>query len=370
MKKGLFENKWNVRIISLIFAIFLYVFVVSENNAFVIQSAANQQFASINVTETIDNVPVTVGPISENTFISGLPESVQVRLTGPRNVINQVLEKDIAVQTEDLTDIPPGTQQIQFIIEDLPDSVDYQITPSRRYVKISQLETITSDIEYDIAEGAIASGFEVSQVVIKPTQVQLTGDVETIQQIDRVFINISSPTPAEGNFNGTYHLQIVNAEGEILDVNSNISEIEANVVVSQPQAEVGMYVTPFGEDQANFTYNYVITAPASLVVTGDGAMNVGSLGVVVDVTGLTESTTVAGQLEIPEGVTVVSSTDIQVQVEIIAHSPGEESQESSPPVEESESSSTEVDSSVAESEGVETPSAPPTEVPVSESENN
>lgn len=316
MKKGLLNNKWKVRLLSLVFAILLYIFVASENNAFIYQSAANQQFASINVTETIDNVPVTVGPISENTFISGLPESVSVRLTGPRNVINQVLEGNIAVQTEDLTEVATGTQQIQFVIEDLPDTVDYQITPSRRYVKISQLETITSEIEYEVDPEAIADGYEVTNVVVNPTQVQLTGDVETIQQIDRVFVKISNSAPAEGNFTGTYHLQIVNAEGEVLDVNSNISEIEVDVYVGQAQSEVGMHVIPFGEDQAMYSYSYVITTPTSLVVAGDQHANVGTIGVVADVTGLTQSTTITGTVQAPDGVEVIGGGNIQIEVTI------------------------------------------------------
>lgn len=315
MKKGLFENKWAVRLISLVFTIFLYMFVASENNALIFQSAANQQFASINVTETIDNVPVTVGPIAENTFISGLPESVQVRLTGPRNVINQVLDKEISVQTEDLTEIPPGTQQIQFIIEDLPDSVDYQITPSRRYVKISQLEEITSEVDYEIDPSAIASGYEVGEVVLDPSTVQLTGDAETIQQIDRVFITITHSQPADSDFTGSYHLQIVNAEGEVLDVNSNISEIEVEVKVIQPQSEVGMHIIPFGEDRAAYTYNYEITTPSSLVFQGNQSA-IDSIGVVADVTGLTESQTISGQLQIPEGVTIISDANVQIAVTI------------------------------------------------------
>lgn len=325
MNRGLFENKWAVRLISLVIAIFLYIFVASENNAFVFQSAANQQFASINVTETIDNVPVTVGEIPENTFISGLPESVQVRLTGPRNVINQVLEKEITVQTEDLTDIPSGTQQIQFIISDLPDTVDYQVTPSRRYVKISQLEEITAEIEYEIDPNAIQDGFNVESVSLNPQEIQLTGDVETIQQIDRVYITITNPQPANRSFSGSYVLQIVNANGEVLDVNSNVSEIEAQVEVVQPQSEVGMHIIPFGEDQAMYTYEYTITTPQSLVIQGSQP-NVDTVGVVADVSGLTESTTITGELQVPKGMTVINGGDVQIEVRItpIASSENEE----------------------------------------------
>lgn len=347
MNRGLFENKWAVRLISLVIAIFLYIFVASENNAFVFQSAANQQFASINVTETIDNVPVTVGEIPENTFISGLPESVQVRLTGPRNVINQVLEKEITVQTEDLTDIPSGTQQIQFIISDLPDTVDYQVTPSRRYVKISQLEEITAEIEYEIDPNAIQDGFNVESVSLNPQEIQLTGDVETIQQIDRVYITITNPQPANRSFSGSYVLQIVNANGEVLDVNSNVSEIEAQVEVVQPQSEVGMHIIPFGEDQAMYTYEYTITTPQSLVIQGSQP-NVDTVGVVADVSGLTESTTITGELQVPEGMTVINGGDVQIEVRITPIASSENEEQSS--VETNETSEKNEESNGPESE--------------------
>lgn len=347
MNRGLFENKWAVRLISLVIAIFLYIFVASENNAFVFQSAANQQFASINVTETIDNVPVTVGEIPENTFISGLPESVQVRLTGPRNVINQVLEKEITVQTEDLTDIPSGTQQIQFIISDLPDTVDYQVTPSRRYVKISQLEEITAEIEYEIDPNAIQDGFNVESVSLNPQEIQLTGDVETIQQIDRVYITITNPQPANRSFSGSYVLQIVNANGEVLDVNSNVSEIEAKVEVVQPQSEVGMHIIPFGEDQAMYTYEYTITTPQSLVIQGSQP-NVDTVGVVADVSGLTESTTITGELQVPEGMTVINGGDVQIEVRITPIASSENEEQSS--VETNETSEKNEESNGPESE--------------------
>ena len=299
MNRGLFENKWAVRLFSLDYCHFLVHFCRIREQCFRLSKCSKPTVCQINVTETIDNVPVTVGEIYQKIrSLVALPESVQVRLTGPRNVINQVSEKEITVQTEDLTDIPSGTQQIQFIVSDLPDTVNYQVTPSRRYVKISQLEEITAEIEYEIDPNAIQDGFNVESVSLNPQEIQLTGDVETIQQIDRVYITITNPQPANRSFSGSYVLQIVNANGEVLDVNSNVSEIEAKVEVVQPQSEVGMHIIPFGEDQAMYTYEYTITTPQSLVIQGSQP-NVDTVGVVADVSGLTESTTIMGELQVP-----------------------------------------------------------------------
>lgn len=319
MKKKLFDNKWAVRLLSLVFAVFLYLFVASENNAFSFQSAANQQFASINITETISNVPVSVGEIREDAFISGLPESVQVRLTGPRNVINQVMETNLVVETENLLEAESGSQYIRLIIDNLPESVDYQITPSQVYVKLSQLETITAPIAYEFGDEAIAEGFEAVNVTLSPNEVELVGDAETISDIERVFIMISSAFPANGDFNGTYHLQIVNSEGENLDVNSSVSEIEVEIEVLPQQREVGLHVIPFGENQADYSYEYTIISPQSLVIQGEYSQlnSLNTVGVRVNVQELTESAVINGQLNLPAGIESAGVGEVLVEVQVI-----------------------------------------------------
>lgn len=318
MNKDFFNQKWGMRLISLVFAIFLYIFVASENNAFTFQSAANQQFASVNVTETLSNVPVSVGDIGENRFISGLPESVQVRLTGPKNVITQVMETSIRAETEDLSEAEPGSQYIRLVIDDLPDSIDYQVTPSQVYVKLSQLESISATVEYQIDENAIAEGYQVANVTMNPNQIELVGDIDTIREIDRVVINITRPRPATESFTDTYSIKITNSDGEILDVNTSNSEIEARVEVVSQRKEVGLYVIPFGYNQADYQYQYQILSPNSLVISGDlSAINsIESIGIYVDVTGIYESTVVRGDIQLLEGVEVVGENNVQVEVQV------------------------------------------------------
>lgn len=347
MKNDFFNQKWGMRLISLVFAIFLYIFVASENNAFTFQSAANQQFASVNVTETLSNVPVTVGDIGENRFISGLPESVQVRLTGPKNVITQVMETNIRAQTEDLSEAEPGSQYIRLVIEDLPESVDYQVTPSQVYVKLSQLESITATVEYNIDENAIAEGYEVANVSINPVEIELIGDVDTIRQIDQVLINITRPRPATESFSDTYNVKITNSEGEILDVNTSTSEIEVDVEVVSQRKEVGLYVIPFGYNQAEYHYNYEILSPDSLVISGDLAQlsQIDSIGVYVDLSQLYETSIVTGEIQIIDGIELVNAEEVLVEVQI---SPVQSSSSSNPLPESSVSSETEVEESVDE----------------------
>ena len=123
MKESIFDNIWFVRIISLAFALFLYAFVSSENSD-QFQAISNQQFASIETSETISNVPVYLGEHDEDVFVSEMPESVTVKLTGPRNIITQVTVEDFIVQTEDIRGIDTGRQTIRLIAIGLPEEIE------------------------------------------------------------------------------------------------------------------------------------------------------------------------------------------------------------------------------------------------------
>lgn len=304
--------------VSLIIAIFLYLFVASENNALRFQRAANQQFASVNVTETLSNVPVAVGEIDEGQFISGLPESVQVRLTGPRNVINQVIDGNLIVMTEDLKGKSPGNQYIRLVLPDLPSSVDYQITPSQRYVKISTIKSQSLTVGYELDPELVANGLEVKQVTLAPKQVTLTGDEDVINQISRAYIYITRSERVNESFTDKYQIRVVNQQGEVLDVNADITEVEAQVEIGRPSKKVDLTVVPFGENPNRYRYTYQLQEPSQVEIVGNRASLdiIDQLDLVVDVTGITQSGDVNAEIQLPRGVELVEDLNPTIHVEV------------------------------------------------------
>lgn len=337
MKQSVFDNIWFVRITSLVFALFLYAFVSSENSD-QFQALSNQQFASIETSETISNVPVYLGDHDEDIFVSELPESVTVKLTGPRNIIAQVTLEDFIVQTEDLRGISTGRQTIRLIATGLPEEVDYQITPVRHVVQISRRETVTVPVEYIIDENLIAEGYEIGDVNLSLSEVTLTGKAETIAEIDQVVIKINSESPRTENFIQKYRVQILNSQGQLLDINSSATEIDADVEVRPIVKEVGLSIVPVGENLDNFTYIYEFSGPAVVNLQASQLIldHINAVNVSVDVSGLTETGSVIGYLKLPE--TIISSnidqTEVLVTVTSLVTEETVESQETSESVSE------------------------------------
>lgn len=366
MKQSVFDNIWFVRIISLVFALFLYAFVSSENSD-QFQAISNQQFASIETSETISNVPVYLGDHDEDVFVSELPESVTVKLTGPRNIIGQVTIEDFIVQTEDLRGIETGRQTIRLIATGLPEEVDYQITPVRHVVQISRRETITVPVDYIIDENLIAEGYKIGEVNLSLAEVTLTGRAETIAEIEQVVIKINSEKPQTENFIQKYRLQILNNEGQLLDINASATEIDADVEVLPITKEVGLTIVPVGENPEKYTYTYEFSGPSVVNLQASQSVLdlINGINVSLDVSALTESGTVAGYLELPETIVSSNITQSEVLVTITPLMPEDsvESEETVEPVSETISEESSVESSISDETTSQTSesSAPQTE---------
>lgn len=330
------DNIWFVRIISLFFAIFLYAFVASENNRFDIQPSN----ASINVTETISNVPVQLGPVDDDVFVSNLQENVSLRVTGPQNIVTQVLAQDLYVVTEDLRGSEMGQQQVRLEMpSDLEESgVEYQITPSRVIVDLDRLASTEVDIQYEIEDGVVAEGYEIGNVSMEPATVVLTGKESTIEKIDRASVKISSDEPVTETFTRDIPIEIRDSANNLLDLNANITNTRVTVEVRQiadPVANISLNIT--GENPENYNYEYALVGSDQVTLEGDASIinNINQVTATLDVSGITTSGTFPATIQIPDGVSSVAPQTIDVSVTITpveTNSPVEPPEESEEPV--------------------------------------
>ena len=277
-----------------------------------------QQVVSVDTTETISNVPVKLGKHDDDIFVSQLQETVTVTLTGPKNIVSSLASGNLVVQTEDLTGIETGQQTLKLEIPGLPDSVKYQINPSRVVVQVARRKTVTVPVEYEIEEGTIASGMEVGNVTLNPSQVELTGNEENINKVKRAYIRIGNTTAHNRTFTGKFKLQVVDADNKLLDVNANVSEVEAHVELNAQQRKtVNLVVAAQGESNS-YRYQYQLVDASQIALQGSASVleNIRNIKVNVDVSNLTSSATLKGQLELPEGVTANLSGPVSVAVTV------------------------------------------------------
>src|SRR5699024_3927218 len=135
-----YNNRIALLILSLFLSILMFVYVkaeqYSENPVTFFQNVSEA------TTETIYNVPVYIDGNVDAYYVTGLPDSVSVSLSGPKNLIEQTLEgDDFRVITEDLYDLCEGSHYIQLQLENVSEAVSYEISPSSVNISIDSLQT-------------------------------------------------------------------------------------------------------------------------------------------------------------------------------------------------------------------------------------
>lgn len=313
MKKDLFSNNWFVGIVSLFFALLLFVSVSNESNAFssVVQS---NNSASIESSVTISNVPVHLGAHDEGTFISGMPETVSVRLSGPKNIISQLSVENFKVMTESLKGIEAGVKAIRFVVEGLPEKVEYKVTPDLFYGTISTKETVVKPLEYVIGENLVASGYEVIDIAMAFEEVTLSGATDEINKIERVIVAIQQDRPQTATFEEFYRIQILDSQGKPLDINASETEVKVTVTIAPKEGQKSLIIIPVGENE-NYNYQYAFINASSVSVSGAQVDSVDTVKLLVDVSHLNASGVVTGIVENIDGLSITpSQVDVQVTV--------------------------------------------------------
>lgn len=311
-----YGNKWFALIISFFLTMLLFFYVKTEahNN-----SAANL-FTNVSeeVTETISDVPVHVTGDIDQYYVTGIPESVSVELKGPKNVINQTLQgKKFRVVTEDLSKLGTGTHYVQFKVENLSDEVSYRISPSTAEIMISQLESQSFPVEIQLnnREG-VANGYEITTESTNPANVTLTGSKDTLQQIKRVYVNVTLPNNQNSNYSTEATVITEDANGKILNLSSSPETVKATITISPQGKQVPVKIETTNEDPNT---HYQITLPnqqKQVTVFGEQQVlqQISQVVGTVDVSGISGQTEKEVALTIPTGARGINPEKVRITI--------------------------------------------------------
>ena len=163
-------NIWFIRIMSLIAACVLWVYVMNEQNPFISRT--------FSATVSTSNLPSSM-------VVNYLPETVKVRVSGPRSQISALNDDSIQAYV-DFTDAKPGKglyavqarSAFGEIVEIMPERVELEVDA----VKEKQVE-----IEPRIV-GVPNSGITVGKMDINPATVTLKGAGGRVDAVSKVVV--------------------------------------------------------------------------------------------------------------------------------------------------------------------------------------
>lgn len=170
MFKGLTEN-WFLKLLSLIFALILWFFVMGEQ----------KQEVPYAVPLVLKNVPPGMMVASE------VPGRVDVRISGPRTLMMNLRPADMSIAV-DLKDLQPGLTSFKRLEEgfNLPSALKVtRVSPSYVDVKLERIREKVVPVQVMLS-GAPANGAVVEAVVAVPPRVTVEGAESEIQNVAEV----------------------------------------------------------------------------------------------------------------------------------------------------------------------------------------
>jgi YbbR domain-containing protein len=267
--------------------------------------------------KSFPNVPVTVTGLRDGLVILGEVPQIQVRVTGPRSAVEDLVSTSMQ-PTVDLTDIEqPGTYSIRIGVPEPAETWSTSATPRSIDVVVEAQSTKVFPLVPTVS-GNLGSNQEVGEVIPSSSEVTLSGPASLLATVDRVELPVDIANRTT-DFASTFTPVPVNAEGQpVANLIVNPSPVSATVEITARGKRVAVIVQLQGEPAPGFEVVDRLVNPSTVLVDGPAEILEGLITVnadVVDVSGAQDDVTQrVGIVGLPEGVTLLEPRQGQVDV--------------------------------------------------------
>jgi len=213
-------NNWVLKLLSLVFALVLWFFVIGERQLEVGYAVPLQ----------LKNVPPTLIVANE------VPSLVDVRLSGPRTLLMRIGPNDINLSV-DLKGLKPGVTSFKRLDEklDIPTGVKVtRLSPSFVDVKLDRIREKSVELRPDL-KGDLPEGFRIAEVRINPSSVTVRGAESELKDVNAVLTE-----PIElGNVQESFTLMVpVDYRGKYTTLKENVAaEVSVTIEPVPPPSE-------------------------------------------------------------------------------------------------------------------------------------
>lgn len=309
-----FQSKWFVRIISLILAVSMYLFVTvetdkSDDDSHIIPGATNE-------VQVLEDVPLDIRIDSDQYVVSGVPEVVTVTLKGRTSILTPIARQQNFTVFVDLRDLEEGEHEVEVEHENIPEELTAYIEPKTITVNIEKRATreFAVDVEF-VNMDKFPVGYELGTPEVNPETVTIVSSESIIEQIAMVKVFIDVTDLKESITNREVPVSVYDIQGNDLSVIVEPESVAVSVLVERPSKTVPLNVRTTGELPEGLSMDE-ITAPEEIEIFGRRAM-LSEIDEIhtkeIDLSDIEESGEYEVEIDFPEGVT---ANDETVEVEI------------------------------------------------------
>lgn len=168
---GTLAENWILKLISLVFAVVLWFFVMGEQRQ-----------------EVGFTVPLRLSNIPEGLMVANeVPNLIDVRISGPRTLLMNLSPQDISIAV-DLSDLKPGLTSFKRLDErlNIPSALRVtRLSPSFVDVKLERVREKTVPIKVPL-EGTLPEGYKLIKLTYEPKELLVTGAESELKSVNEV----------------------------------------------------------------------------------------------------------------------------------------------------------------------------------------
>lgn len=218
--KGFFRRKWFLRIISLILALFLFMYVNGSKSGFLRQNTRNNNQSSALMSNKSVNLrmPLDVTIDNNKYIVSGYPQYVKVKVTGPSALVTTTSNTQNFKVYADLSDLTPGKHRVKLKTSGLNSELTSKIEPQYINVNIQPRKTITMKVTIRLSTRYLDNGYKLGRPHSDIQTVQVTGSRDEVNKVNRIVAFVAIPHDAKDNIARQVTLQAIDRNGQTLNV--------------------------------------------------------------------------------------------------------------------------------------------------------
>jgi YbbR domain-containing protein len=297
------DNPWFIKILALLLAVLLYSSIPQTGKKLTDVNVPGEQS-----TETIEDFPVKAYYDTENLVVTGIPDTVDITIKGPNtHVQNAKVLRNFEVYV-DLTDAKIGKQKVALKVRDLSDKLKATMKPASVTVTIQEKITKEFKVEAEFDTNQIEEGYSAGQPVVSPKKVKITGAKSDIDRITYVKATLEEKEKLKETITKEARIQVLDKELNKLNVIVEPQTVNVTIPIKNNTKTVPINIVKKGTSPAGVSIESIELNENEATITGDEDVlkNTENVRVEVDLSKISENTTLTLPVIISNGVTKVT----------------------------------------------------------------
>ncbi|MEK4427429.1 CdaR family protein [Solibacillus sp. FSL K6-1523] len=308
----LFDSRWMLLLTSLILAGALFLYVQTE-----LKKGDNS--GSYNEADIITNVPLEVYYDDSNLFVTGLPDTVNVKISGSTPIVKTTkLEKDFKIFVN-LNSLLIGEHSVTIQHENFSEKLNVEIEPKMINVVIEEKITGEFRVEPDMNNSLVADEYIVKSMTANPSRVSITGAKSVINSISYVKATVTGEKGMKASFEQGATVKVLDRDLNKLDVQVSPEKVKVKVDIIEYSRDFPLTIKQKGETAEGVTIENLTIEPSKIAVYGIKSVidSISDVVVEVDLSKITESGSYEFKVTLPTGATKLSQDKVTVHADVV-----------------------------------------------------